>query len=79
MTASGPLVDHVLGPFVNHKIVLNSLFGVDKGGAIAMLSSISGILTVILIIVGFSIPILIHVEDINYDLDETQPQVKTCP
>lgn len=66
MLASGPLVDHVLGTFVDHKIVLNALFGIEKGGAIAMLASISGILTVITIMIGFSIPSLMHVEDINY-------------
>lgn len=73
MIASGPLVDHVLGPFVDHKIVLNALFGIEKGGAIAMLASTSGILTIILIIIGFSIPLLMHVEEINYE--EENPQL----
>lgn len=67
MIVSGPFVDKVLGPFVDYKIVLNALFGIEKGGAMAMLATISGILTLILILIAFSIPTLMHVEDINYD------------
>ena len=79
MIASGPLVDHVLGPFVDYKIVLNALFGIEKGGAIAMLASISGILTIILIIIGFSIPLLMHVEDINYEEENTKLKEEETP
>jgi MFS family permease len=67
MIASGPLVDHFLGPFVDHKIVLNALFGIEKGGAMSMLAAVSGALTIIFII-GYSlIPMLMHVEDYEFD------------
>jgi len=79
MIASGPLVDHVLGPFVDYKIVLNALFGIEKGGAIAMLASTSGILTIILIIIGFSIPLLMHVEEINYEEENTKLKEEETP
>ncbi|MGB9694597.1 MAG: MFS transporter [Caldisericaceae bacterium] len=67
MVASGPLVDHLLGPFVDHKIVLNALFGIEKGGAMSMLAAISGVLT-ILAIIGFSlIPMLMNVEEYEFE------------
>jgi len=74
MIASGPLVDHFLGPFVDYKIVLNALFGIEKGGAMSMLAAISGVLTIILII-GYSlIPMLMHVED--YEFEDNNATVK---
>jgi len=64
--ASGPIVDHVLGPFVDYKIVLNALFGIEKAGAMSMIAAISGILTVIVILIFYSVPMLMHVEDYEF-------------
>jgi len=69
MIASGPIVDHILGPFVDYKIVLNALFGIERAGAMSMLAAISGILTVIMILIFYSVPMLMHVED--YEFVET--------
>lgn len=66
MMSSGPLVDRVLGPFVDYKIVLNALFGIERGGAIAMLAAVSGILTVLIISLSYIIPTLRHVEDFDF-------------
>lgn len=75
MIASGPFVDHVLGPYVSSKPILTSVFGSAKGGAISMLAAIGGLITIIVIIIGFSIPLLMHVEDINYDIEESESKI----
>lgn len=67
MIASGPIVDHVLGPYVDYKIVLNALFGIEKAGAMSMLAALSGILTVIMILIFYSVPMLMHVEDYQFE------------
>jgi DHA3 family macrolide efflux protein-like MFS transporter len=75
MLVSGPFVDHILGPYVSSKPILTSVFGSAKGGAISMLAAIGGLVTIIVIIIGFSIPLLMHVEDINYDTEESESKI----
>ncbi len=62
MALSGPFVDFVLTKRIDSSTFLTSIFGVGKGGAIAFLASLSGILTIIVTIIALLSPLVMNVE-----------------
>jgi len=63
MAASGPLVDKVLTPFFAQFPFITNLFGTGKGGSISVLAAAGGFLTIIVVIIGLSSPLVMNVED----------------
>lgn len=62
MAISGPLVDKYLTPLFSKLTALSNIFGEGKGGAIALLSSSGGFLTIIIVIVSLLSPLVMNVE-----------------
>jgi len=68
MAISGPLVDKYLTPLFLKFTTLSNIFGNGKGGAIALLASSGGFLTIIIVIVSLLSPVVMNVEKSNTDL-----------
>jgi hypothetical protein len=67
MAISGPLVDKYLTPLFLKFTTLSNIFGNGKGGAIALLASSGGFLTIIIVIVSLLSPVVMNVEKSNTD------------
>ena len=67
MAISGPLVDKYLTPLFSKFTTLSNIFGNGKGGAIALLASSGGFLTIIIVIVSLLSPVVMNVEKSNTD------------
>jgi len=67
MVISGPLVDKYLTPLFSKFTTLSNIFGNGKGGAIALLASSGGFLTIIIVIVSLLSPVVMNVEKSNTD------------
>ncbi|MCE5222574.1 hypothetical protein LLG10_00070 [bacterium] len=62
MTLSGPLVDKVLTPLFQEGLLISTLFGAGKGGAIGFLAALGGFLTILVTIIAFLTPFIMNVE-----------------
>jgi len=62
MALSGPFVDFYLSKWIDHSITLSTIFGTGKGGAIAFLASLSGVIILIMGVAAFFIPAIMNVE-----------------
>ena len=67
MAISGPLVDKYLTPLFLKFTTLSNIFGNGKWGAIALLASSGGFLTIIIVIVSLLSPVVMNVEKSNTD------------
>jgi DHA3 family macrolide efflux protein-like MFS transporter len=65
MALSGPLVDFYLTRKVNASPFLQAIFGTGKGGAIGLLTTVSGIMVGVVIIVAILTPTIMNVEKTN--------------
>lgn len=74
---AGPLADKVFEPAMNNpgwfQQIFAPIFGSGNGAGMSVLISLAGLLTVIVVLIGFSIPALTHVETLIPDFDEIQP------
>jgi len=62
MALSGPLVDKVLTPLFQEGLLISTLFGAGKGGAIGFLAALGGFLTILVTIIAFLTPFIMNVE-----------------
>ena len=65
MALSGPLVDKVLTPLFQEGLLISTLFGAGKGGAIGFLAALGGFLTILVTIIAFLSPFMINVEKVK--------------
>jgi len=67
MVLSGPLVDKVLYNYFTRDNFLTQIFGVGKGSSIGFLAFLAGMITILVAIFGFLNPLVVNVEQINFE------------
>lgn len=67
MVLSGPLVDKVLYNYFKNDNLLTQIFGAGKGSSIGFLAFLAGIIVILVAIFGFLNPLVVNVEQINFE------------
>ena len=65
MALSGPLVDKVLTPLFQEGLLISTLFGAGKGGAIGFMAALGGFLTILVTIIAFLTPFIMNIEKVK--------------